>query len=114
MVNDVHLFQQMQCALALFLNRIARRKIHRQHYILKHGQRRQKLERLEDHTQSPSAPLRSPVRREVVDRHPIHPNLTRSRTVQPRDHIDQSGLAAARFPGDDQKLAPTDRQADPI
>ena len=114
MFGDIHLFEQVHGALALFSQRISPGKIHRQHDVLEHGQSGQKLKGLEDHAHRLAAQLGSLFGAEAMQRSAVDPDLSGGGAIQPGDHVDQSGLAAAGFSGDDQELTRIDLQVNAV
>ena len=53
-------------------------------------------------------------RRQLVDHPPADQDVAGGRGLQPGDHPEQGGLAAARRPEEDQELALLDREVDAV
>jgi hypothetical protein len=99
------LFEEELGAGAALAGRVQAAEVHRQHDVLDQRERRQELEELEDDPDVAAAPLGQLRLAERVHRRLADGHAAGGRPVDARDHVQQRGLSAARFPHQRNKFA---------
>ena len=87
-------------------------EIHRDHHVFQRRQRRQQLKELKNHADSAAAPDGDLIFSQRVYRRAGDPDFPASRAVDPGDHIDKCGFAAAGLADDRDELTGGHSQVD--
>ena len=94
-VSQLYPLEQFQRAFLAFSHWIGAAKVHGQHDVFDHRYGREELEELKHNAQVLAAPTGHPVFVQLVNCRSVHKHLTRRRTVDACDHVQQCRFAAA-------------------